>query len=126
MITPRYAARRNRSLAANDRAFAETVRLSFLKNGVADPARPAVEIEAILRVGMGKETTAAGALVQSWNVRIRAQRGELHIDRAKYPAIVAKVGDKVKALARQGEPWFEVLGVDDRGNTRLLLELGEA
>lgn len=126
MLPARFHSLRDRVLATVDSVFAEPVRLKFNRGGVVDPSRTAVDIEAVLRVGGGKETNATGGYAQSWRARINAQRGELHIDRARYPGIVARVGDEVKALSRPGEPWFEVLAVDDRGETRLVLQLGEA
>lgn len=125
MLPARYHALRNRVLAQVDYTFAEPVRLSYMKDGVLDVARPAVDIEAPLRVDSGKETSPAGSMVQSWESRVSSQRGELRIDRAKYPNVVLRKGDKVRALARPGQPWFEVLTVDDRGATRLVVALGE-
>lgn len=126
MLTARFHRLRDRSMAVNDWSFAEPVRLSFFKDGVLDPNRPAIEIEAILRVGGGKETSVAGGTDKSWRTRIVAQRAELHIDRTKLSSsIVVRQRDKVRALARQGQPWFEVFVVEDRGGTRLVLQLGE-
>ncbi|CAM5576966.1 hypothetical protein MAUB1S_09705 [Mycolicibacterium aubagnense] len=126
MLSARFHALRDRTLAAVDRAFAEPVRLSFFKDGALDPSRPAIEIEAVLRTGGGKETMVSGNRSdKDWRSRIAAQRGELHIDRARYPVLVVRQGDKVKALARPGEPWSEVLAVEDRGLSRLVLQLGE-
>jgi len=126
MKTARFHALRDRILAVVDDKFAEPVFLSFLKNGTVDPARQAMEIEAVLRVGGGKETAVEGGRSSDWRSRIQAQRAELSIDRAKYPGIVPRQGDKVKALARPGEPWFEILAIDDRSMTRLVLQMGEA
>ena len=126
MQTARYHALRDRTLAAVDRDRAEPVRLSFLKDGAVDPDRPMGEIEAILVVGGGKETMVSGGRDRDWRTKIQAGRGELHIDRVKYPEIVARSGDRVKALSRPGEPWFEVVAVDDRVQPRLVLQLGEA
>lgn len=126
MQPARYHAIRDRVLRLVDHVHAEPVRLSFMKGGAVDPARPVVEIEAVLRVGGGKETAVSGRSADSaWRSRIQAQRAELHIDRTRYPLIVARKGDRVKALSRPGEPWFEVLTIDDRGMTRLVLQLGE-
>lgn len=126
MLSARYHRLRDRTISAVDRSFAEPVRLSFLKNGVPDPARTNVEIEAVLRVGGGKTTSVAGAASSSWRTRIHAQKAELHIDRTKYPDLVVRPLDRVRALARLGQPWFEVSGIDDRGSSRLVLQLGEA
>lgn len=125
MKTARFHALRDRVLKVVDEKFAEPVLISFLKDGTVDPARPQIEIEAVLRVGGGKETAAEGGRSSDWRSRIQAQRAELSIDRAKYPDIVARRGDKVRALAMAGEPWFEVLAVDDRVLARLVLQMGE-
>lgn len=126
MQAARFHALRDRVLDRVDHVFAEPVLLRFNKGGGSDPSRPAVEIEAVLRVGGGKETSVAGGQDRAWRSRINAQRAELHVDRAKYPDIKARAGDEVRALARLGEPWFEVLAVDDRSMTRLVLQLGES
>ncbi len=126
MKAARYHALRDRVMAAVDHVHAEPVLLKFNEGCASDPARPSVEIEAVLRVGGGKETAASGNRIDAaWRTRISAQRAELHIDRTKYPDIKARKGDEVRALARPGEPWFEVLAVDDRGLSRLVLQLGE-
>ena len=113
-----------------DHVFAEPVRLSFFKSGVLDPSRPAIEIEAVLRVGEGKTTNVSGGMAQSWRTRIVADKAQLHIDREKYPDLVVpnttSEKPKVRALSRHGQPWFEVADVDDRSHTRLVLNLNEA
>jgi hypothetical protein len=127
MLPARFHALRNRVVASVDHVFAEPVLLKFNKGGASDPARPSIEIEAVLRVGGGKETAASGNRIDAaWRTRITAQRAELHINRTKYPEIKAVIGDEVRALSRPAEPWFEVLAVDDRGESRLVLQLGES
>ncbi|MCD1264068.1 hypothetical protein [Shinella sumterensis] len=125
-VSARFHELRDKVLAAVDDKFAEPVRLSFLKSGVVDPTRPAVEIEAVLRVGEGKTTSVAGSRDSGWRSRIVADKAQLHIDRTTYTGPQPKQGDKVKALSRWGEPWFEVADVDDRSHTRLVLNLNEA
>lgn len=124
-MPPRYAGLRDRVVAAVDRVFAEPVKISFIKAGAVDPDREAVEIEAPLRVGGGKETNADGGIGRNWRTKLAAGRGELHIDRTTYTGPSVRSGDAVQALTRPGMPWFEVLRVDDRGDARLVLELGE-
>ena len=128
MLPARFHALRDRAMAVNDRVFAEPVQLSFLKNGVVDPTRPSplLPIEAPLRVGGGKETNVDGRDSSVWHASIQAGRAELHIDPVKYPGLKFIKGDKVRALARSGQPWFQVLAVDDRLSTRLVVQLGEA
>lgn len=112
-------------MAINDKAFAEPVRLSFKKDGRVDPDRPMREIEAILRVGGGQTTSVAGTGGGTWRTRITAQKAELHIDRTRYPDLVFRTNDSVRANARPGQPWFEVGAIDDRGDGRLVLQLRE-
>lgn len=125
-IAARFHDLRDKVLAGVDHVFAEPVRLSFFKSGVLDPSRPAIEIEAVLRVGEGKTTSVDGGRAQSWRSRIVADKAQLHIDRAAYNGPQPKTGDKVRALSRHGQPWFEVADVDDRSHTRLVLNLNEA
>jgi hypothetical protein len=127
MQPARYHALRDRTLAAVDRTFAEPVMIVARqdKGGDRDEARFSGEIEAVLRVNDGKETPVSGGRDRDWRTRISAQRASLHINRAKYPDIVSRPGDEVQALSRPGEPWFEVLAVDARGLSRLVLHLGE-
>ena len=125
-VAARFHGLRDKVLAGVDHVFAEPVRLSFFRSGVLDPSRPAIEIEAVLRVGEGKTTNVSGGNAASWRTRIVADKAQLHIDRVKYTDLVVRTGDKVKALSRPGEFWFEVADVDDRSHTRLVLNLNEA
>ncbi|MBY3434826.1 hypothetical protein [Rhizobium laguerreae] len=124
-VSARFHDLRNKVLASVDDKFAEPVTLMFMKNGVNDPARQMVTIDAVLRVGEGKNTSVAGGIAAAWRTRIVADKAQLHIDRATYTGPQPKAGDKVKAISRHGEPFFEVADVDDRGHTRLVLNLNE-
>ena len=124
-VAARFHEVRDRVLAATDKAFAEPVRLTFLKDGALDPNRPSLEIEAVLRVGGGDENNMAGGYAQSWRTQLAAGKSELHINKATYTGPAIDPGDRVRALSRSGHPLFEVLRVDDRGESRLVLALGE-
>jgi hypothetical protein len=113
-------------LAEVDEVFAEPVKLFFLKNGTADPARANVEIMAILRVGNVQSTTPTGGMTQSWGMRIAAGKAELTIARDSYTGPLLRAGDKVRALSRHDQPWWEVTFVNDRNATRLIAELNQA
>ncbi|HEX5935817.1 MAG TPA: hypothetical protein VFY63_16785 [Pseudorhizobium sp.] len=125
MLPSRFQQIRDRTVAAVDTVFAEPIKLSFLKDSEIDPSRPAVEISAVLRVGGGKESSLAPGTSRAWRSKLAAGKAELHIDVSRYSGPPVTSGDRVRALARRGQPWFEVLRVDDRGDTRLVLELGE-
>jgi hypothetical protein len=58
--------------------------------------------------------------------RIAAGKAQLHVDRVANPDVEIAVGDKIQAISRVGSPWFEVLELDDRGHSRLVVELGQA
>lgn len=126
MVAPSWHAMRDRALARVDARLAEAVQLKFLKNGKADPDRESIEIEAILRVGGGKNTNLTGGVARNWSSRLVAGKAQLHIDRAAYTGPQPRKDDKVRAITRHGTPWFQVLHVDDRSHSRLVLELGEA
>lgn len=113
--------------AMNDRmiftAFQEAVRLSFLKNGAVDPARPLMDIQAILHhPGLDGALELKGGMLSS----IAASKHYLVIDRTAYPSIVVIPKDKVRASARPGSPWFEVAKVNDRHSGVIILDLNEA
>lgn len=124
-VVARFHELRDRTVAGVDHIFAEPVKLSFLNKGEVDTTRASVEIEAILRFGGERETSASGEFRNRSSVRVSAAPGQLFIDASTYAGPVIRVGDAVRALARNGQPWFEVLHVSDRGETRIILSLGE-
>ncbi|WP_037373558.1 hypothetical protein [Sediminimonas qiaohouensis] len=116
-----FHAIRDRALAQVDATFAEDVDLFFLSGGAADPARGNLTAKAVLRVGDRDDVAPSG----SWGTRIAAGKAEAHINRAAYGGPVIRQGDKLRAVERIGQPFFEVLRVSDRGSGRLVLHLGE-
>ncbi|MGF9694706.1 hypothetical protein AAIH46_17940 [Rhizobium sp. 0TCS1.26] len=124
-VAARHHEMRDRVVADVDWKFAEPVKLIFMKDGSVDPARLTVELDAILRVGGGKESNISPGSGRAWRSKLAAGKAELHIDAARYEGPAFRNGDRVRAIARKGQPRFEVLRVDDRGETRLILELGE-
>lgn len=109
------------------RAFGENVRLSFMDRpgGVLDPARPAVDIAAVLHVG-GDDSKPVGDSTDRYRVRLSLGQAELLIDRSSYTGPMPRKGDKVRANHRDGQPWFEVAAVSDRYSNLIVLSLGEA
>ncbi|PZA12755.1 hypothetical protein DNX69_07645 [Rhodopseudomonas palustris] len=104
------------------RTFGESVRLSFLKNGTADPARPMVDIVAVLHCG-GDHSAVVGSGFETW---LSAGKAELVIDRSTYTGAMPRKLDKVRANDRAGTPWFEVAAVSDRYSNLLVLTLNQA
>lgn len=122
-VVDRFHDLQDRVVAAVDQRFAEEVRLSFMKKGATDPDRPQTVIKACLRTGGSEETAGAGG--RTWRSRVASKKAQLHIDRAAYSGPMPTTGDRVRAIARKGAPAFEILSVDDRNDTRLILELGQ-
>ena len=106
------------------RAFGEAVRLSFLKDGVVDAARSAVDIVAVLHAG-GDDSKPLTDGSDRYRSRLLAGQAELFIDRSTYAGPTPRAGDRVRATDRAGKPWFEVAGVSDRYSNLLVLSLGE-
>ena len=105
------------------RAFGESVRLSFLKDGAVDPERPMTEVVAVLHTG-GDDSIPIGP-GGSYRSRISAGQAEVLIDRSTYTGSMPRQGDKVRANDRPGKPWFEVAAVSDRYSNLIVLTLGE-
>lgn len=126
MLAARFHALRDRTIAQVDRVLAEPVRLSPMRDGVADTSRQQIVIEAVLRAGAGKDMSVSGGRDRDWRSEYNAQAATLSIDRAAYPDLVVRDGDKVRALARPGEPVFVVASVDSRAAHRMVVNLGEA
>lgn len=124
-VAARFHELRNRVVATVDDKLAEPVRLSPMKGGGPDADRPQTTIDAILRTGASKGGSLEGGRSRSWRSSLTAGTAELHIDRVKYPNVVLRKGDAVRATSRAGEPAFEVLAVDDRNHVRLIIALGE-
>lgn len=109
-------------MASVDAVFAENIRASFMDaRGMSDPARPQTEFKAVLRTGASKSSK-----VEGFTSSVRATGGTLHLDPAQAVGLVFRKNDKIRALDRPGEPLFQVIAVDDRGASRLVLHLGEA
>lgn len=116
---------RDELVAEVDAVMEETVQLYFLANGKSDPTRPNRTVEAPLRTGAEKTSSAAAGNGASWRMRIAAGKAELSIDMARYDGPQPQAGDKIRALDRPGQPYWQVANVDDRSHTRLVLELDQ-
>lgn len=101
----------------------ESVRLSFLKGGVVDPDRQAIDIVAVLAAG-GDDSKPIGA-GDHFRSRLSLGQAELFIDSSGYAGPRPRKGDKVRANDRSGQPWFEVADVSDRYSNLIVLSLGE-
>lgn len=104
-------------------AFGETVRLSFLKGGVVDPARPQRDVRAVLHVG--GDDSANQAAVENFRTRLSQGKAELFLNRATYTGPSIAAGDRVRASDRMGQPWFRVMSVSDKYSNMIVASLSE-
>lgn len=105
-------------------SYGESVRLSFMKGQVADPAKPMIEITAILHVGGDDSHSPGPGPAGAYRTRLSLGEAELFLDRSFYSGPVPKEGDKIRANDREGKPWFEVAAVSDRYSNLIVLKLG--
>ncbi|MFS2326559.1 hypothetical protein U2P60_14270 [Brucella sp. H1_1004] len=103
-------------------SYGESVRLSFMKGQVADPAKPMIDVTAVLHVG-GDDSRSPGP-TGTYRTRLSLSEAELFLDRSIYDGPIPQAGDKVRANDRDGKPWFEVAAVSDRYSNLVVLKLG--
>ena len=108
------------------RSFGEEVRLSFLKDGKADPDRAQWTGRAILHTG-GDDSFAPGeGNGGGYRTRLAAGQAELFLTRDEYDGPVPAVKDIVRAMDRVGEPRWEVSDISGRYSNLWVLSLTQA
>ncbi|MCB8835943.1 hypothetical protein [Aurantimonas sp. VKM B-3413] len=110
-----------------DDAFGERILVVPRVKGQVDPDRSEVEIVGVLRTGPVKDANMTeGGMAQSWRTMLSAGKAELHLDQHRYPDLVIRKDDEIRALERPGQPWFAVETFDDRNAPRLIIGLSES
>lgn len=104
-------------------AFGEEVLISFQKNGVPDPDREAVTVIAILYAQPAEADVIGSGQSSAARSRLALGRARLTLHRASYTGPLPRAGDRVRASARDGQPWFEVALVSDRMSNLIMLDL---
>lgn len=105
-------------------AFAEPVRISFMKNGAVDPDRPAVDVMAQMHVGSDDSNGVDGSNSQGgFRTRLVGGQAELFLERARYMGPMPRQGDQVRATGRTGQPWFGVSNVADHDTSLIVVSL---
>lgn len=115
---------RDLAVRAVDDLMGETLHVLPINAGKIDPARTARDVISPLRVGV-EENDGVSGKSKSWGARIASGKARAHISREKYPDLVLRQGDRLRAVERAGRPWFEVDSVGDRDHSRLIVELDE-
>lgn len=121
-----FQAIQQQAISAVDAVMAEAVLVYPLSKGMADTTRAHTELRCVLRVGNVRDQNVAGDLGKAWSQRIALGKAEAHIDQSAYAGLDIRKGDKLRAVDRPGQPWFEVLTVNERAQGRTVLALGEA
>lgn len=104
-----------------DRLFGEPVRLSFLKGGLEDPDRPPQDLRAQLHLP-GESDVVPSRTNSSFTTHLVGGTGLLIIQKAVFVGELRQ-GDKVRANARGGQPWFEILAVDVNGAGQIVAQI---
>lgn len=104
--------------------FDEAVRVSFMKNGAADPARPQWTGRAVLHTGGDDSFSPADG--NKYRTRLSAGQAELFLNRSTYDGPAVRTGDRVRGMDRAGTPLWEVKGVSDRYSHLIVLSLNQA
>lgn len=104
-----------------DRLFGEPVRLSFFKGGQEDPARPLVDLRAQLHLP-GESDVTPSRSNSSFTTQLVGGTGLLIIQKSVFAGELRQ-GDKVRADARDGQPWFEILSVDANGAAQIVAQI---
>lgn len=102
--------------------FGEEVRLHPMNKGVADTSRPIQLMNGVLHTPSPEGTINLG---NNMVVTMTAAESALVIERAKYPGIVIRKGDRIKAMDLEGQPLWEVKNVNDRYSSILILALNQ-
>jgi hypothetical protein len=125
-MTPETKKHFEKVVKTADERWAETIELKFLQDGRQDQSRGNTTIQAILRVGNVRNTNLSGGDALKWRGRVNSAKTQLHIAKSLYTGPVIQKGDTIRAVTREGMPWFDVLHANYRDQLRIVLELGEA
>ena len=106
--------------------FGETVRLSFMKDGKADPARPQWLGRCHgLHTDDDTLRPSGNTLGGNPHVRLAAADAVLFLDRGSYDGPALQSGDRVRAMDREGQPVWQVDTVADRHSNLISASLIE-
>ncbi|WP_068318905.1 hypothetical protein [Polycladidibacter hongkongensis] len=113
--------------ADNTRRWGELVELKFLSEGRADGTRQNQTVLAVIKEAGSKRTSATGGRSDKWQGRIQKTPMQAYIAKSLYlegPLIFK--GDKLRAVEREGKPFFEVAAANYDNPIRIILELASA
>lgn len=107
-----------------DRLFGEPVRLSFFKGGQEDPERPVIDLRAQLHLP-GESDVLPARSNSSFTTHLVGGTGLMIIQKANFAGELRQ-GDKVRADAREGRPFFEILAVDAKDPSQIVAQISLA
>ena len=107
-------------------AFGEEVRLSFMKDGKADPDRPQIVVRCeALHTDDDVGGPVGGSGRQSEKVRYAGAAAVLFLDRSTYEGPRLQSGDRVRSMDRMGLPLWQVDYISDRHSNLIAVALLE-
>ena len=107
-----------------DRIWGEPVRLSFFKGGEVDPARPALDLRAQLHLP-GEVDIRPERSSSTFTTSVVGGLGLLIIQKLVFNGELRQ-GDKVRADAKDGKPWFEIGAVDNTSANQIVAQISLA
>jgi len=113
-----------RATRTADRLFGEPVRLSFFKGGREDPDRPKMDLRAQLHLP-GESDVVPSRSNSSFTTHLVGGTGQMIIQKAFFVGELRQ-GDRVRADARDGQPWFEILAVDGHCSGQIVAQISLA
>ncbi len=110
-----------RATQAADRLWGEPVRLSFLIGGEADPDRPLQDLRAQVHLP-GEIDVKPERSSATFTTSHMGGIGLLIIQKVAFTGKLRQ-GDKMRASARTGQPWFEIGAVDETGANQIVAQI---
>ena len=117
-------ARSSRALV--ERVHGDLLRISFMANGKLDPDRSQIEVRAIVSVSEPELMQFRGGGKNAMRGEVGACHAVLYLDHATYTGPALRVGDKIRALEKPGQPVWQIAQVADRDQGLMKFPLTEA
>ena len=108
-----------------DKVHAEKVTFIPIKSGGADETRDRQEITGVLKVRPKNPQGPQSGNASTFNSKAASNESVLYLDAAKYADFDIKQGDKIQAIARAGQPFFQVEHRNPRDQNRITVELSD-
>lgn len=116
---------KNRLPSMVDKFHAERVMFIPIKNGGADQTREREQITGVLRVRPNEAKGPQSGNASTFKSKAKSNDAELYLDAANYAEFKIEQGDKIQAIERAGQPFFQVECRNPRDQNRITVELSD-